>query len=349
MSNISVVIGAGIVGLHVAQVLRERGDEVYVLERDDTLGEQTSGRNSGVIHAGIFYKAGSLKEKTCLAGNRLTYEWLERLKVPHRPSGKWVVPEPGQEAELEPFFEHLRKLPIPTPRLFAPEQLGDEEPLLRPTKAILVPSTGLVDAAAYVKALAVYLAEQGVEVLTHCEVQGIGDSILQTSRGEIPFDLAVNCAGLFADQIARSAGLDGYEVRPCRGDYYILAQSAIRRPIYHLPYQGAPGLGVHLTPTLDNQILVGPNAFFIEKKLDYSHHSKRDDFLKSVEYYLPTLPSPKLQPAYSGNRPKLYYQGKAVADFTIELRDNWVHLLGIESPGLTAAPALAQEVVSMLR
>ena len=116
MPQTAVVIGAGIVGLHVAHALKAKGYDVYILERDDTLGEQCSGRNSGVIHAGIFYQPGSLKEQTCIEGNRLTYEWLERLKVPHRRCGKWLVPEPGQKAQLEPFYQHLISLPIETPQ-----------------------------------------------------------------------------------------------------------------------------------------------------------------------------------------------------------------------------------------
>jgi L-2-hydroxyglutarate oxidase LhgO len=348
MSQTAIVIGAGIAGLHVAHILNEKGYDVFVLEKDPRLGEQTSGRNSGVIHAGIFYESGSLKETSCIEGNRLTYEWLERLKIPHRRCGKWLVPEEGQEGQVEPFYERLRELPIPTPRHVTPTELQECEPQLRSLSAIEVPSTGIVDAAAYVKALAVYLENAGVQLLLNCEVQGVLGEILQTSRGEISFDLAVNCAGLFGDRIASMAGVRDYEIRPCRGDYYILSQDPLSKPVYHLPYQGADGLGVHLTPTLDGQTLLGPNAFFIEEKLDYEHRSSPEAYRRAVQYYLPELKAPRIQLAYSGNRPKLFYKGEAVSDFKLMARDAWVHLLGIESPGLTAAPALAREVVKKL-
>jgi L-2-hydroxyglutarate oxidase LhgO len=344
----SVVVGAGIVGLHLAAVLKERGDDVYVLDQEPYLAEQTSGRNSGVIHAGIFYELGSFKEKVCIEGNRLTYEWLRRLNVSHRSCGKWVVPEEGQEDQLEPFFERISQLPIPKPSRLSRRQLSEQEPALRPSEAILIPSTGILDAAGYVKAMARYLEEKGVQVILNCKVLEIGESVLKTTRGEIPFDLAVNSAGLFADELAKSAGLEDYEIKPCRGDYFLLNRQPVSRPVYHLPYKGAHGLGVHLTPTLDGQTLLGPNAFFIDEKKDYRHRSDREAFEKSVRFYLPALEDYRITEAYSGNRPKLYRNGKAVGEFVIEKRKNWIHLLGIESPGLTSAPALAREIETLL-
>lgn len=346
---VDVVIGAGIVGLHVAHVLNELGHEVFVLDRDPYLAEQSSGRNSGVIHAGIYYESGSLKEKTCIEGNRLTYEWLKRLRVPYRSCGKWVAPEEGQEEELEPFFEKIRQLPISTPQILEADKIQQEEPHLRKTRGISVPSTGVLDAAAYVKALAAYLENKGVTLLTNCEVQEINGQTLKTTRGDISFDLAVNSAGLFADEIAAKAGLAGYKIRPCRGDYYILSKSPIERPVYHLPYEGAQGLGVHLTPTLDGQMLIGPNAFFVDDKSDYKHHSSPEAFQGAVDYYLPNLDQPTLISAYSGNRPKLFHKEEPVNDFTVIYQDPWIHLLGIESPGLTAAPALAQHVLKLIK
>ena len=348
MSTVSIVIGAGIVGLHVASVLREKGHEVYVLEQERYLGDHTSGRNSGVIHSGVFYKTGSFKEKICIEGNYLTYEWLEKLKVPHHPCGKWIVPEAGQENDLEPFFEKIRRLPIPAPEIKSASQVQQEEPHLRPSKAILVPSTGILDAAGYLKALSVYLESKGVQVILNCRVLSVGAQILTTSRGDIPFDLAINSAGLFADEVAHMEGLKNYEVKPCRGDYYLVPKDLVHRPVYHLPYQGAHGLGVHLTPTIDHQLLLGPNAFFIEGKRDYEHKSDVTAFESAARYFLPHVKGLALSPAYSGNRPKLFLEGKPHPEFVILKQNNWIHLLGIESPGLTSAPALARHVAALI-
>lgn len=353
---LTVVIGSGIVGLHLARLLQERGDEVFVLDQAPYFAEHTSGRNSGVIHAGIFYKTGSFKEKICIEGNRLTYEWLKKLNVPHRASGKWVVPEEGQEGELESFFEKISRLPIPPPKKVSPGELKKEAPALRPSEAIFVPSTGIMDAATYVKNLGHYLEEKGVQIILNCEVQEVNKNQLKTTRGEIEFEFCVNSAGLRADEIAGMTGLTDYEIRPCRGDYYLLNRQPVPQPVYHLPYpstslragNGPLGLGVHLTPTLDGQTLLGPNAFFIDKKYDYHHRSSPESFEQAVQFYLPDLKDYRITEGYCGNRPKLYRRGELVGEFVIEKKGQWVHLLGIESPGMTAAPALAHEVMKLI-
>lgn len=339
---LAVCIGAGIVGLHAARLLLERGYEVFVLDQAPYLAEHTSGRNSGVIHSGIFYEPGSIKEKLCIEGNAKTYEWVKKLGVNYLKCGKWVVPEPGQENDVEPFFDRISRLPIPKPVRVSATALAVREPTLRPSEAIFVPSTGLVDAAGYVKALARYIEERGAQIILNCKVTGFEKEILQTTRGEMPADLYINSAGLFADEIAAASGLTGYSIRPCRGDYYVLNKSPLQHPVYHLPYRSAHGLGVHLTPTLDGNTLVGPNAFFIDHKTDYRHRSAIDEFEKAVQFYLPHWPHASLTPGYCGNRPKLFFQEKPVKEFAIIKKNNWIHLLGIESPGLTAAPALAE-------
>lgn len=344
---IVVIIGAGIVGLHVARILNEVGHEVYLLDEAPYLAEHTSGRNSGVIHSGIFYTPGSFKEQVCIEGNVQTCEWVKKLKVPFNPCGKWVVPETGQENEIDAFYEKIAKLPISKPERFTPDQLAEKEPFLRKSEAIFVPSTGIVDAATYVKKLALYLEEKGVQIILNCKVTDIKENVLLTTRGEINYDLGVNSAGLFCDEIAEKSGLTGYSIRPCRGDYYILNQQPIKRPVYHLPYKGAHGLGVHLTPTLDGQTLLGPNAFFIDGKTDYRHRSDSKTFEESVRFYLPSLKNFKILEAYSGNRPKLYLNDNPVGEFVIKKHKNWIHFLGIESPGLTSAPVLAKELIQL--
>lgn len=344
----SVIIGAGIVGLHLAQALLLKGHEVYVLEQEPFLAEHTSGRNSGVIHAGIFYKSGSLKERFCIEGNTLTYEWVERLNVPHRRCGKWVVPDPGQEDLVPEFFSRVLELPIPKPLLISADQVAHDEPALRCTEAVLIPSTGILDAATYVKSLSRYVESQGAQVILNCRVEGISNHMIHTQRGDIPFDILFNSAGLFANQIAAMDGLEGYEIRPCRGDYYLALKSPISRPVYHIPSLHDKGLGVHLTLTVEGELLIGPNAFYIDDITDYKHRSSEEAYRASVEYYLPNCPPLTLSPAYSGNRPKLYYKGQLKNEFEIVKTKSGIHLLGIESPGLTSAPALAKHVMELI-
>lgn len=346
---IIIVIGAGIVGLHVACALQKKGSEVYVLEKESYLAEHTSGRNSGVIHSGIFYPPGSFREHLCIEGNRKTYEWLQKLDVPYRACGKWVVPEEGQEEELEPFFEKVKKLPIPQPKLLASDEIAAKEPSLRRTKGIFIPSTGILDAASYVKAMANYAENRGIQVILNCQIHGLkNESTLETNRGEISFDLCINTAGLQCDQIAQMAGIPDFEIRPCRGDYYLLNKQPISRPVYHLPYKGAQGLGIHLTPTLDGQLLLGPNAFFIDEKEDYQHQTDIQAYEEALSFYLPGFKNYSLTPAYSGNRPKLFVKGVPHPEFLIHKHQNWIHLLGIESPGLTSAPVIGNYVANLI-
>ncbi len=344
-----VIIGGGIVGLHIAAVLADanKGD-ILLLDKEDFLGHHISGRNSGVIHAGIFYKTGSFKEAICIEGNIKTYEWAGKLNVPHLKCGKWVVPEEGQDAELEPFFEKISALSIPKPRIVLPSELKEIEPLLRPSRVILVPSTGMIDASEYIRAMARHVESQGVMVVNPCKVTGVKDGVLETTRGEMPFDLAINSAGLQADEVALMAGLTGYTIKPCRGDYYCIPKSPISKPVYHLPYKDAHGLGVHLTVSVAGELLMGPNAYFIEDKEDYVHRSDPAPYQHSVEYFLPHWNHPPLQASYAGNRPKLFKDDRVLSEFTIVQKDNWIHLLGIESPGLTAAPAIARHVAGMI-
>lgn len=343
----TVIIGAGIVGLHIAQALQSKGHQVFVLEAEPYLAEHTSGRNSGVIHAGIFYKEGSLKETLCLKGNRLTYQWLKKLQVPFKKCGKWIIAEPGQEDLFDPFFKKLCCLDLKPKKLSAPEVLK-QEPHLRSTEAILVDATGIVDTATYLKNLAVYLENQGGTLLLNCKVLDVKNQKLSTTRGDIDFDLAINCAGLFCDEIAKMTGLKNFQIKPCRGDYYLVNQLLLTRPVYHLPYQNTLGLGVHLTPTMDGQTLIGPNSFFIENKTDYDLCSDEKTFKDALSFYLPEQRLTPLTKAYAGNRPKLFKEGRALPEFTFIRDQNWIHTLGIESPGLTAAPALAEYVLSLI-
>lgn len=344
-----VVVGQGVVGLHVAIAARDAGHEVYVVEREPRAGEHTSGRNSGVVHSGVYYAPGSLKETLCVEGNPLTYAWLTRLGVAHLRCGKLVIPDAGDEAALEPFEAKVASLPVPAPRRLDRAALRALEPAVAGDDALFIPSTGVMDAAAYVVALRTFARQAGVETLERCAVHGATADTLETTRGPLPFDRAVNCAGLWCDTLADLAGLPGYAVTPYRGDYYVLPQPGLLgRPVYHIARPGDAGLGVHLTPTMEGHVLLGPDVSPIDARDDYRHRSPVDAFAASLRHTLPSAEPAKLVPGWSGNRPKLTFRGDRVPDFVIRAHGAWIHTLGIESPGLTAAPAIARRVVALL-
>lgn len=339
-----VIIGSGIVALHLARLILKKNHEVFVLEKESFFAEHSSGRNSGVVHAGIFYQQNSLKEQLCLRGNSLTYEILENLNLPFQKEGKLVTFSEHQMEEQNLFENKLNTLQIPFKTLKSVDPLLEN---LNVHSAVHIQTTGIVDAASYVNAMVRSCEDDGVQILKNCEVTDFDDQKIYSTRGEIEYDFLFNSAGLWADHWAQKDGLN-YEIRPCRGDYYLINQVLHPLPIYPFPDPNAPGLGVHLTPNFDHQTLIGPNAFFIEEKANYAHLSQENEFIEGTKALVKKSDLLKLQIAYSGNRPKLYKKNQAVYDFTIEKVNNRVHLLGIESPGLTAAPALAEYCLQLI-
>jgi len=350
MSKRVAIIGAGIVGLHTAIAFRIKGWEVYLMDKESYTGHHTSTRNSGVVHAGIYYKEDSLKEKLCLRGNPLTLEWLKLLNVDHKSCGKWIIPGMNQnQSDLLAFYEKIKTLPLKGLRYVDPDQLKIEEPALKRTAALFVPATAVMDTAAYIRALSRFAENEGVNLLLNCELTEVKDDLIVTSRGPLEADLFINSTGLMAAKVAQLVGVTGYEVRPCRGDYYLLPVSPVSKPVYHPPSQsGSLGLGIHLTPATDGTLLLGPNAFFIDNPEDYAHKSPQEAFVETLRDHLPEANPDSLVPAYSGNRPKLTYQGQPLADFTFIKDKNWIHLLGIESPGLTSAPVIGSYILGMV-
>ena len=158
----------------------------------------------------------------------------------------------------------------------------------------------------------------------------------------------INTAGLWSAHVAKLSGLIDFEIRPCRGDYYQYGSLPISKPVYHPPNPSGLGLGIHLTPTLDGQLLLGPNAYFIKDLDNYAQGSLPDDYLATLKDHLPDLPHDRIQAAYSGNRPKLFFKGKPLTDFCFVQEGRWIHALGIESPGLTAAPAIARHIWALM-
>ena len=365
----AVVIGAGVVGLAVGRALALRGLETVVLERSNAIGTGTSSRNSEVIHAGIYYATDSLKARLCVSGRTQLYAYLESRGVAHRRCGKLLVATiAAQQARLAQIQAQAARNGVHDLRLLDARELHAMEPELNAVAALHSPSTGIVDSHGLMLALQGDLEANGGALALLSPVEAAtcgGDSHELQVGGETAMALrarfVVNAAGLWApDLAARVTGFAPQQVptaRYAKGNYFSLAG---RAPFSHLiyPVPEEAGLGVHLTLDLAGQARFGPDVEWIAPAspdaVDYRVDARRAAaFEAAIRSYWPGLPTGGLQPAYSGVRPKLQSAGETAHDFVVQgpaqhgVR-GWVNLYGIESPGLTASLALADEVLTRL-
>ena len=346
-----VVIGGGIVGCHIAYRLAKERLEVFLLDKEKSLGEHTSTRNSGVIHAGIYYEPGSLKARLCVRGRHLTYDFLRRHNIPHWKCGKIIVALVVSElSPLEDLKTRGDANGVENLKLLNETEVRKIEPRVKCIAGLHSPETGILDMAAYIRAMEKVLKGLGVTIVKQCKVLSVGNqNILSTTRGEMEADILINAAGLYSDSIARMCGLEGYEIVPSKGDYYNTTEDVIRGLVYPVP-DYPHTLGIHLTRTLGEETLIGPSIVQVSDKEDYEIKTPREEFEKGALAIVPDINIKRIYPGYSGNRPKLYYHGELQTDFVIQKQERErIHLLGIESPGLTAAPAIAEYVAKMIK
>jgi L-2-hydroxyglutarate oxidase LhgO len=356
-----VVVGAGVVGLAVARALALAGREVIVLEAAESIGTETSSRNSEVIHAGIYYPKGSLMARTCVEGRRKLYAYCAEHGVPHRNCGKLIVATNAQESELlASIKDRAEANGVEGMQLLSGNAATQLEPNLHCTAALLSPATGIVDSHSYMLALQGDAEEHGAMLAFHSPVlkgRATDDGIDIEVGGAEPMTVCartlVNSAGLHAPSLARTiAGMPPDKIPTAyyaKGNYFALAgRSPFSRLIYPVPVPG--GLGVHITVDLGGQAKFGPDVEWIDG-IDYSVDPHRaDKFYAAVRKYWPALKDGALQPGYAGIRPKTVPQGAPAQDFQIQGPadhglSGLVNLFGIESPGLTASLALADRVV----
>jgi glycerol-3-phosphate dehydrogenase len=352
-----VIVGGGVVGCAVAMEVAQEHAEVFLLEQAPRVGMGASTRNSGVIHSGLYYTRGSLKARHCVEGNRLTYEFCKAHNVRHRRTGKLVVASTAEEErELPELMERGRANGVEGLRIVDRAGIRAREPHVEGRAAIEVPSTGIVSSEELVKAYARVAAERGAELVMHARVEQLEPRqksvVVRSTAGEIEARCVVNCAGLFADEVAALAGNTRYRIYPVRGEYCEVVKaksSLIRTLVYPMPHPEGLSLGVHFTRTLWDTVLVGPTARYIEDKNDYeSDREPVEEFARRAKMLVPEIEVEDLRLAYSGIRAKLVPpDGKGPADFVIE-RDAAhpfiIQLVGIESPGLTAAQSIAKRV-----
>lgn len=359
----SVVIGAGVVGLAVARALALAGREVLVLEAEDAIGTATSARNSEVIHAGIYYPRGSLKARLCVRGRHLLYDYCETHGVPHRRVGKWIVATAeGQLAQLEQIARAAAGNGVEDLRPLAIGEARRDEPELRCVAGLVSPSTGIIDSHAYMLALLGDAQDAGAVLALRSSLErarpqpGGGLELTFDDGTQLATSWLINSAGLDAPAVA--ARIEGFPAAKARrayyakGNYYSLAGRApFRRLVYPIPEPG--GLGVHLTLDLAGRARFGPDVEWVDSPHYDVDPRRAERFYPVIRTYWPGLTDGALLPAYAGVRPKVTGPGEPAADFIVEGPSDHgqagiVNLLGIESPGLTASLALAEQVGSIV-
>lgn len=359
-----VVIGAGVVGLAVARACAQQGWETVLVEAENAVGTGTSSRNSEVIHAGIYYPQGSLKARLCVQGKHKLYAYCEEKGVEHSRCGKFIVAtQEGQLDALRAIRAAAAANGVDDLRWLERDEARAMEPALNCVAALESPSTGIVDSHGLMLALqGDFEAAGGMLAFCSPVTGGLarpGQPTLLKIGGDEPMELlatrVVNSAGLYAQQVAACIeGVPAESIPPGRyakGNYYSLTGAApFSRLIYPVPEDG--GLGVHLTIDLGRQARFGPDVEWIDT-IDYTVDPGRAaKFYEAIRTYWPALPDDALQPGYAGIRPKLA-EGRHGGDFVIQdAREHGVsglvNLYGIESPGLTASLAIADEVIERL-
>lgn len=356
------VIGGGIVGLAIASEVAQKRQTVLI-EKHENHGEETSSRNSEVIHAGIYYPKDSLKARFCVEGNKLIYDLCMKNNIPFKKIGKLIVVFSGEESLLETLLEKGKNNGAEGLEIIGREKIKLLEPNAKGDIALYSPSSGIVDVHALMAFLESAARSRECLFAYNSEVVGIekenGSYKIKVSAGKENYTFSsrvvVNSAGLNADKIVQLVGIDTiashYKLHYCKGEYFYVKNSVgkINHLVYPLPHENLRGLGIHSSLDMSGLLRLGPNAFYVGE-IDYNvNESHRQEFFESSKLLFDFINEEDLSMGFAGIRPKLQGPNDDFRDFIINHETEkgfpgLINLLGIESPGLTASPAIAKHV-----
>ena len=360
-----IVIGGGVIGLAIAKSFAAKGHEVIVLEKENTFGSVTSSRNSGVIHAGVYYDKDSMKAKFCADGNRRMYEYCQKFNVPHINTGKFIVATSSNEIpKLEEIFSKAEYNGVEGIERVTGNYVTSKEPLVECIEALFVPSSGIVDQNSLMRSYLGELEESSGNIVFNSqflrsEIHGEKYCSTVLSDGEeiiIESSVIINAAGLYAENIANNIlPLDKKYIPKtyfAKGNYFETGKDLkIRHLIYPIPNDAS--LGLHLGLDLGMQVRFGPDVEWVDE-IDYEVKKDRQVlFHNDVIKYIPSIKIEDLKAGYSGVRPKLKNKGEGKSDFSIQGEEthgikNLVNLFGMESPGLTSSLVIGEYVSNMI-
>lgn len=368
-----IIVGAGVVGLAVAAELSQSlsDPEIMLMDRHPKFGQDTSSRNSEVIHAGMYYPPNTLKAKLCVEGNPLLYEFCDRFHVPYERLGKLIIArEENEIAAVEGIYKQGIANQVPGLKMLDRNEIAAMEPNITAVAALYSPTTGIIDSHKLMAQLERSAVSNGAMMaymhkvvgVNRCadgyEVKFIGPD---GQEDELACSWLINCAGLYSDFIPAQLGIDveaaGYKIYPVKGEYFSVAMSKsklISHLIYPPPLKSLKGLGTHITKSLDGRARLGPNVQYVSDREDYDVDPTHiEEFYQAARSYLPFIEKEDLQSDMAGMRPKIQAPDGPVADFVICHETDrglagFINLVGIESPGLTSCLSIAKMVKEMV-
>jgi L-2-hydroxyglutarate oxidase LhgO len=364
------IIGAGVVGLAIAENVSKTHNNVFLIEKHTSFGQETSSRNSEVIHAGIYYTKDSLKARLCVEGKWMIYDYCKKYDIPFNNCGKLIVATSEEEISV---IKGIRltalKNGVDDLLFLEREQISELEPNIFALKALFSPSTGIVDSHSLMKQYETNSYNNGCQIVYGSEVAGISQiengykiNLFDADKKNYSFTtrIIINSAGLTSDKVSEMVGIkdDSLKILFCKGEYFRInppKNRLINRLVYPVPHQNMEGIGIHVTIDMGGGVKLGPDVKYLESNIyDYKvTASKQEAFYKSVKKFLPFLEFDDIAPEMAGIRPKIQKPGEPLRDFYIMEETGrgypgFINLIGMESPGLTSSIAIAKYVNGLI-